>query len=1004
MEYSEFFQRIRLPGSPQANPDSVVVRGNVRFTVLTERLLRLEWSPTGEFTDFATFAFPNRRLDQPPTFALHEDETTLRIETRSLTLSYQLGSGTFTPENLAISFQLGDQMQTWRPGQQDTANLGGTRRTLDLTGGDVPLELGLLSRDGWSLLDDSSGVVLLPDDSWVSARPHESSQDWYFFGYGHDYTGALAEYTVFGGAVPLIPRYVLGVWWSRFWPYSDSDLETLITEFADFELPLDVLVIDMDWHLPGHWTGYTWNHTLFPDPRSFLDRMHARGLHVTLNLHPADGIHPHEAAYEEMAEALGMVASDRSPIPFRITDRQFTRLYFTLLHHPLEEQGVDFWWIDWQQGENTEIAGLDPLLWLNHLHFTDAHRRGRRPLVFSRWGGLGNHRYPIGFSGDTYGGWATLGALPRFTATAANVGFGWWSHDIGGHFGMVDGEIFTRWIQFGALSPVLRLHAAKHHLAERQPWAFHQALPAIRHAFELRYQLIPYLYTMARHTHERGVAVCRPMYYAYPEYESAYHARGQYQLGDDLLAAPITEPADPTSGLATKDIWIPPGRWYSFATGEAVVGPRWIRLAVGLDTILLFARAGAIVPLAKPALHLANVPDDWLDIRVFPGESGSFRLYEDDGVSPAYRNGEFQWTSFAYTLTGPPEGVLHIDPVDGYCRSLSATRGYRVTFMAVDMPEQVVDERGAALPWTFDRETRCLQVTLTARSKREVAEVAVRWPPARAEAEHGGDHSTSLPFAYTIAYTASDEAARQLARLILVPPIRADNQLTTCDADILWRDVFHSSVKEFRQVIALLEAETILSSPLSLEPSLQPHHWEVETRLAYGNECVTTISHGPYINPPIQRWSLRYAGQAHWAVHQADVATRANIAEPYEVQLDPSVSSGAEATSSIDLAQPISVYFDCWTNGALSLGIDGKWLQAGQPRPTLDGLARPWQVVRFGPVALSAGKHIVHVELAAPDGPQWVFGVLLLGDDGAPVFRCTYIVDEPEFLPEISPG
>ncbi len=585
MDYSQFFQRIRLSGNPQAHPDSVVVRGSARFTVLTERLLRVEWSPTGEFTNFATFAFPNRRREHPPTFAVRDDGTWLWIETGSLTLTYRLGSGAFTSENLAISFQLGAETRTWRPGQPDLGNLGGTRRTLDLTGGDAPLEPGLVSRDGWAVVDDSSGVVLLPDDGWVSARPHESEQDWYFFGYGHDYADALAEYTLFGGAVPLIPRYVLGVWWSRFWPYSDADLQKLVTDFADHHLPLDVLVIDMDWHLPGQWTGYTWNHALFPDPGSFLEQMHARGLHVTLNLHPADGIHPHEAAYEDMALALGMLTSDRSPIPFRIADRQFAQLYFTSLHHPLEEQGVDFWWIDWQQGENTEIAGLDPLLWLNHLHFTDARRRGRRPLIFSRWGGLGNHRYPIGFSGDTFGGWATLASLPRFTATAANVGFGWWSHDIGGHFGAVDSEIFTRWIQFGAVSPCLRLHAAKHVLSERRPWAFPQALAAIRHAFELRYQLIPYLYTMARHTHERGVAVCRPMYYTYPEHESAYLARGQYQLGDDLLAAPITEPADTDTGLATKDVWIPPGRWYYFDTGTAVVGPRWIRITGGLDTI-----------------------------------------------------------------------------------------------------------------------------------------------------------------------------------------------------------------------------------------------------------------------------------------------------------------------------------------------------------------------------------------------------------------------------------
>ncbi|MGH2516871.1 MAG: TIM-barrel domain-containing protein, partial [Ktedonobacterales bacterium] len=659
----------------------MIVRGAVRFSVLTPRLLRLEWSPTGTFTDFATFAFPHRAAEQPAPFVARDDGERLRIETGPLTVTYRLGSGAFTAENLLITFQVGEERRTWRPGQPDAGNLGGTRRTLDFTGGNVPLEAGIVSRDGWTLFDDSAGVVLRPDDGWVSARPPQSAQDWYFFGYGHEYAEALADYTQFGGAIPLIPRYVLGIWWSRFWPYSATDLQQLVTEFADHSLPLDVLVVDMDWHLPGHWTGYTWNRDLFPDPEAFLAAMHARGLRVTLNLHPADGVQPHEAAYQEMAAALDIAAADGVPVPFRITDRHFVEQYFTLLHHPMEEQGVDFWWIDWQQGESTDIQGLDPLLWLNHLHFADARRRGQRPLLFSRWGGLGNHRYQIGFSGDTFGGWATLDALPHFTATAANVGFAWWSHDIGGHFGPVDPELFTRWVQFGALSPCLRLHATKQLLAERRPWTFpKRTLDAVRNAFELRYALIPYLYTMARHTHERGIALCRPMYFAYPQHESAYSARGQYQLGDDLLAAPITEPADPQTGVATKDVWIPPGTWYQFDTGAAFLGPRWVRIVATIETIPLFARAGSIVPLARPALRLTEIPENWLNIRIFPGGDGALRLYEDDGVSEAYLRGAYEWTWFTNTNHDKYTQVFRIAPAVGHCPGLPATRGYRLTF------------------------------------------------------------------------------------------------------------------------------------------------------------------------------------------------------------------------------------------------------------------------------------------------------------------------------------
>ncbi|HKD75398.1 MAG TPA: TIM-barrel domain-containing protein, partial [Ktedonobacterales bacterium] len=623
-------------------------------------------------------------------FDVRDDGGYLRIDTGALRLSYRLGSGSFTAENLAITYGTGSEQWTWQPGQPSAGNLGGTRRTLDDTGGDVPLEPGLVSRDGWVLFDDSLSVVFPAGDGWVSPRPPHSALDWYFFGYGHDYAAALADYTRFGGAVPLIPRYMLGIWWSRFWPYSDADLQQLVTEFADHRLPLDVLVVDMDWHTPGHWTGYTWNHELFPDPEAFLADMHRRGLRVTLNLHPADGVHPHEAAYDDFAAALNKDDADRTPIPFRITDHQFAESYFSLLHHPLEDQGVDFWWIDWQQGESTDIAGLDPLIWLNHLHFADARRRGKRPLLFSRWGGLGNHRYPLGFSGDTFGGWATLAALPRFTATAANVGFGWWSHDIGGHFGAAEPELFVRWVQFGALSPCLRLHATKDPLGERRPWAFAPpVLEAVRQAFDLRYRLIPYLYTVARRMHDDGSALCRPMYYAYPERTAAYDAHGQYLLGADLIAAPITQPADPQTGLALVDVWIPPGTWYRFDTGEAFNGPRWVRIAGDLAAMPLLVRAGAVVPLAQPALHLEDIPRDHLDITIFPGDDGTFRLYEDDGTTEAYLVGAYEWTTLTCTQRGKDERIVRIAPVEGQCATLPAQRSYTLTFTRTTPPEKV---------------------------------------------------------------------------------------------------------------------------------------------------------------------------------------------------------------------------------------------------------------------------------------------------------------------------
>jgi hypothetical protein len=440
MSADAFLARVGLRGEPLADPDAVVVHGECRFTVLTARLIRIEWAPGGAFDDRASYAFPTRRAPVPP-FHLAVSGDELTIDTGSLRLRRVGRTGEHTADNLSVELDLPGGTVRWAPGTIDRQNLRGARRTLDGCRGEAALDPGLLSRSGWSLHDDSALVRFDPTTGWVQA-PLAPLQDWYLFGYGHDFKAALAEYARLGGGVPMIPRWILGAWWSRYWAYSDQDIRRLIAEFAEHDFPLDVFVIDMDWHLQG-WTGYTWNTDLFPDPQATLSWIHRQGLRATLNLHPADGVGPHEAAYEDVAEALAVQAGER--VPFQISDPAFARAYFELLHHPLEDQGVDFWWMDWQQGRASELPGLDPLPWLNHLHYEDMRRRhGRRPVVFSRWGGLGNHRYPVGFSGDTFATWEALRFQPYFTATAANVLYGWWSHDIGGHFDAAEPELYAR--------------------------------------------------------------------------------------------------------------------------------------------------------------------------------------------------------------------------------------------------------------------------------------------------------------------------------------------------------------------------------------------------------------------------------------------------------------------------------------------------------------------------------------------------------------------------------
>ncbi|ETS90442.1 glycoside hydrolase, family 31 domain protein, partial [Fusobacterium sp. CM21] len=225
----------------------------------------------------------------------------------------------------------------------------------------------------------------------------------------------------------------------------------------------NVAVLDMDWHITEvdakygtGWTGYTWNRELFDDPKEFLEELHENNYKVTLNVHPADGIRAFEDVYPEFAEFMEIDVKNEDPILFDIADPKFREGYFKYVHHKLEADGVDFWWLDWQQGSNSGVKGLDPLWLLNHFHYIDAKKNGKRGLILSRYAGPGSHRYPVGFSGDTVISWESLDFQPYFTSTASNIGYGWWSHDIGGHMnGVRDDELFTRWVQFGVFSPIM---------------------------------------------------------------------------------------------------------------------------------------------------------------------------------------------------------------------------------------------------------------------------------------------------------------------------------------------------------------------------------------------------------------------------------------------------------------------------------------------------------------------------------------------------------------------
>ncbi len=729
-----------LPSCGKSNPEAQVVGEYYRFTLLTEHILRMEYDPEGKFEDRPSQTVLNRFLPAPR-FHVKDKDGVLEIDTAEYHLTYHHKENTpFDKGNLVIQAKNGytSYGNIWRFGELSYGNppkddnLLGTTRTLDRSDGAVPLSHGLMDRAGKSFFDDSETALLEEDGSFSPRR--EGTQDVYYVCCQHSFAETLSDFYQITGAPPMLPRYALGNWWSRWWKYTEESYTKLMDDYKAIGAPFTVAVLDMDWHITepdpkygSGWTGFTWNRKLFPDPARFLGALHQRGLRVTMNLHPAEGVRAFEEAYPAMAEAMGVDTEKEEPVGFDFTSPRFVDAYFEKLLRSHEDMGVDFWWMDWQQGTKSAVKGLDPLWLLNHYHYLDQTARGKRGLLLSRYAELGSHRYPVGFSGDTAVTWETLDFQPYFTATATNAGFPWWSHDIGGfHFGTREPELFCRWLQLGVFSPIVRLHSTRNEFLSKDPRTFGKAAQEnICFHLRLRHHLIPYIYSEIYRQHTEHKALIRPLYYHFADTPAAYTCPNEYFFGSELIACPITTPASQETERGKVKVWIPEGVHTDIFSGKTYLGPRTTTLYRKVDEIPVLARPGAILPLAvmEDGDNSVENPKE-MEILVFPGNSGSYTLFEDDGESDAFRDGKqffthFTWNNDLKTFTVKGEGDASLVPEK---RRFTLTfRGFHPFSAEGDNVESV----------SYDKATRSVSIRLAPISPEE--EITLYLPEAKRE-------------------------------------------------------------------------------------------------------------------------------------------------------------------------------------------------------------------------------------------------------------------------------
>ncbi len=666
----------------KADDSQIYCGSGWRVTYLTPALIRFE---AGEPTDLPSSAVWFRRFEAG----------NFTVEQKGKTITVETDSAVFIIEGLKpYSVYFKDTKKTEIFSRQK--NLLGTCRTLDMSNGKAKLGDGFITEGGAYLFEDKS--MLLDENGRFI--PRNSGKDYYLFAYGKNYRETINAFYGISSRVPLVPRFALGVWWSRYHAYTQEEYLDLIYRFKQEDIPLTVATVDMDWHWVKikqkfgldykGWTGYSWNTDLFPDYKEFLKTLHEENLHVTLNLHPAEGVAEYEDMYEEMAKATGLDPKSRQRVEFKLGNDDFLNAYFDILHKPYERDGVDFWWIDWQQGTKSDVNGLDPLQALNHYHFLDNAEDGRLPLILSRYNGAGSHRYPLGFSGDSIISWKSLDFQPYFTANAANAAYTWWSHDIGGHMlGIRDDELYLRWLQFGVFSPIMRLHSSNMLTLGKEPWKYKgEVCRAAKEWLRLRHRLIPYIYTMNHRTHEDGLALCEPMYYSYPENKNSYSVPNQYMFGSEIMVCPITQPTDKKIQMASVKAWLPKGRWTDIFTLKAYEGEKNIELFRELESIPVLAREGAIIPLSADGGNSCQNPES-LEIWCFAGD-GSFTLVEDDG-SVDFKNHTAK-TRFEMSFDGKKLS-FKINAAEGETSVLPEKRSYKIRIrdLTVDGKELVFE-------------------------------------------------------------------------------------------------------------------------------------------------------------------------------------------------------------------------------------------------------------------------------------------------------------------------
>ncbi|MBE6160448.1 MAG: DUF5110 domain-containing protein [Lactobacillales bacterium] len=674
----------------KAKPENIIQGDFYRFTILSEKLIRLEYSETGMFVDKPT-QFAIYRDNDKVNFEKQENDKYLLIRTKYFQVTYlknkPFGGGKVNPiANLKVELLNSDKI--WYYGHPEVRNYGSPSVSIENSNYKLKLKRGIYSIDGFSSVDDSNSYLINESNELI--KREGNNIDIYLFMYLNDYLGCLNDYYKLTGYPPLIPRYALGNWWSRGVSYNDNSIKELIDEFSEKEIPLSILLLDKGWHVNNYEnklvnSGFSWNYQNFINPPAMINYLHSKGIRLGLNVDPSEGIYPFERSYETFRQ---LDINGNTIVPFNVFDINYINTYFNCLIDPLKNNdGVDFFWLDVNDATNKDM------LWaMDYYHYQyGALDYRKRPFLMTRNSNIAEHRYPVTYSGKTIVSWDTLKLIPKYNMLATNNGNSFWAHDIGGyHKGMEDNELYTRFVQLGTFSPILKFGSADGKFYKREPWRWsYKTYKITKDYLKLRHNLIPYLYSEAYKYHKHGKPLIIPLYYEQPEAFDDPIYNSEYFFGSEFFISPILKVKDYVMNRVIHRFYLPAGTWYDYVTGKRFAGGKQYLSFFKDQDYPVYVKAGAIIPLGHNENPNDTTPPKKMEIQIFPGKSNTYKLYEDDGVSELYKKGYYLLTSIDYTYVKNNYTVI-VRPLEGKSGIIPDTRNYKFNFRNTKFANDVI--------------------------------------------------------------------------------------------------------------------------------------------------------------------------------------------------------------------------------------------------------------------------------------------------------------------------